>query len=151
MVPGSLSNQADKALFFMTKQNKALSLYPHKYPHLSLSGCHVADNFNCSLPSAHRLLSSSCPLLFVFGWIAQIAQFPTRPNPPQSLVLLRLPANWQQFCAAPVVFRFWLNCAICAEWRSARSHPDERGSPGRLGVGCSWFSYVVAVVVQRRA
>lgn len=65
--------------------------------------------------------------------IAHFAQFPNQLNPPQSLVLLGLPANEQQSCAAPVVIRFWMNCAICAEWRSARSHPDERGSPGRLG------------------
>lgn len=56
-----------------------------------------------------------------------------------------------RFAQLAVVFRFWLNWANCAVGRSTRSHPDERGSPGRLGVGCSWFSYVVAVVVQRRA
>ncbi len=75
--------------------------------------------------------------------IAHFAQFPNQLNPPQSLVLLRLPANEQPFCAAPVAFRFWLNCAICAEWRSARRHPDERGSPG-------WPALVLAVVGCRK-
>ena len=136
MVPGSLSNQAYNSLFLMIKQIKPLPLYPHKYPHLSHSGYPVADNFNCSLPSAHRQLSSSCPLLFVFGWIAQFAQFPNQLNPRNPLCCLGCQLISNSFAQPAVVIRFWMNCAICAEWRSARCHPDERGCPGRVGV---WF------------
>lgn len=75
--------------------------------------------------------------------IAHFAQFPNQLNPPQSLVLLGLPANEQQSCAAPVVIRFWLDCAVCAVVRSTRCLPDERGSPG-------WPALVLAVVGCRK-
>ena len=47
------------------------------------------------------------------------------------------------FAQPSVVFRFWMNCAICAEWRSARCHPGERGSPG-------WPALLLAVVGCRK-
>ena len=124
-------------LFLMTKQNKALSLYPHKYPHLFHSGHPVSDKFNCSLPSAHRLLSSSCPLLFVFGWIAQCAQFPDQLNPPQSLVLLRLPANEQPFCAAPSCFSFLDELRNLRRMEISKMPTREKGIPW-LAFSGSW-------------
>ena len=124
-------------MFLMIKQNKALSLYPHKYPHLFHSGHPVSDKFNCSLPSAHRLLSSSCPLLFVFGWIAQCAQFPNQLNPRNPLCCLGCQLMSNRFAQLAVGIRFWMNCAICAEWRSARRHPDEKGIPW-LAFSGSW-------------
>ena len=57
---------------------------------------------------------------------------PIRRNP---LCCLGCQLMSNRFAQLAVGIRFWMNCAICAEWRSARRHPDERGSPGRLGGG----------------
>ena len=89
------------------------------------------------IPVLHHLISSSCPLLFVFGWIAQIAQFPTRPNPPQSLVLLRLPANEQPFCAAPSCFSFLDELRNLRRMEISKTPTREKGIPW-LAFSGSW-------------
>ena len=90
------------------------------------------------IPVLHHLISSSCPLLFVFGWIAQFAQFPDQINPPQSLVLLRLPANEQPFCAA----RSWYS--FLDELGSLRSGEINKMPARREGFPWSAGGWVVA-------
>ena len=65
------------------------------------------------------------------------------PIPRNPLCCLGCQLMSNRFAQLAVGIRFWMNCAICAEWRSARRHPDERGSPG-------WPALVLAVVGCRK-
>lgn len=59
---------------------------------------------------------------------------PIRRNP---LCCLGCQLMSNRFAQLAVGIRFWMNCAICAEWRSARRHPDEKGIPW-LAFSGSW-------------
>lgn len=93
----------------------------------SFSPCEQFTNLRSSAQLGMRKLRSSL-----------LAPIPRNP-----LCCLGCQLMSNRFAQHQVVFRFWMNCAICAEWRSARSLPDERGSPG-------WPALVLAVVGCRK-
>ena len=65
---------------------------------------------------------------------------PIRRNP---LCCLGCQLMSNRFAQLAVGIRFWMNCAICAEWRSARRLPERRVFPG-------WPALVLAVVGCRK-
>ena len=63
---------------------------------------------------------------------------PIRRNP---LCCLGCQLMSNRFAQLAVGIRFWMNCAICAEWRSTRCLPEGKGSPGRrLSCSLGWLN-----------
>ena len=99
----------------------------------SLVGCGFKSlYFTTSFPLVNN--SPVCAVLRTYE-LRNLRSSPTRSIRRNPLCCLGCQLMSNRFAQHQVAFRFWMNCAICAEWRSARRHPDERGSPGRLGVG----------------